>query len=112
MATDAPITGAPTRAPFSHEQLSRVQPNFVLANRALIENEIEWLIALLDTVDGDPDLEDDDPAGDTLDEHGEAPTENGCDLLLAHPRYGIDQSLGPINEREAMRERHQQMMGM
>jgi hypothetical protein len=37
------------------------------AFRASIEAEIEWLIALLDAVDGDPDLEphsDDEPGGD------------------------------------------------
>jgi len=80
-----------------------VHPQFVLANREAIENEIERLIALLDMCDGDPDLEDDDPAGDTLDEHGEAVGHHGQGLLPTLPRYGLDQSLGPINHDEAER---------
>lgn len=86
--------------------------------RQLIEVEIELhlsratrLIARLDRADGDPDLEDDDPAGDTLDEHGEAPTEDGTEHLGVLPLYGLDQSLGPINEREAHRARARELYG-
>lgn len=60
-------------------------------------------IALLDAADGEIDLEDDDPSGDPLDEHGEHPTDTAQVLLPTRPRYGVDQSKGPINEREAHR---------
>ncbi|MBU1606829.1 MAG: hypothetical protein KKD08_08495 [Alphaproteobacteria bacterium] len=67
-----------------------------LRSRHHIEQTIEQLIGLLDTSDGDCDLEDDDPAGDPLD-HGEA------DYYLPDiPLYGIDQDSPPINEREAV----------
>lgn len=59
---------------------------------------IEHLIAQLDGLTGDPDLEDDDPAGDPLD-IGEAPADT--EVLAMLPRYGLDQSRGPINERPA-----------
>lgn len=36
-------------------------------DRAVLEEWIEAAIARLDALDGDPDLEDDDPAGDPLD---------------------------------------------
>lgn len=78
-----------------------LHPTFVLANRQAIEDEIERLIGLLDLVDGDPDREDDDPAGDELDEGGEAPASHG--VLATLPQYGLDQSLGPINYLEAER---------
>ena len=43
----------------------------VLHNRAAIESEIERLIAMLDAYDGDPDLEDDDPAGGNVEDEGQ-----------------------------------------
>lgn len=81
------------------------------AHRARVEDQIETLIALLDAFDGDPDLEDDDPAGDTLDEHGEAPTEDGTEHLGVLPLYGLDQSLGPVNETVALKARARQLYG-
>lgn len=104
MAIHAPITGAPLRA----RAINGIEPQFALANRKAIEREIERLITLLDAADGDCDLEDDDPAGDTLD-LGEAPDPAGNELLSILPVYGIDQSLGPINEREAIREHYRQL---
>jgi len=62
----------------------------------IIGEQIDALIATLDRLDGDPDLEEDDPpGGDPLD-LGEA--EAG--RLL--PTYGIDQAKGPINFRSAL----------
>lgn len=69
-----------------------------LPPRAAIEAAVETLLSVLDTLDGDPDLEDDDPAGDALDK-GEL--DEGCDL--APPIYGVDQTKGPLNETEAYR---------
>lgn len=65
--------------------------------RGLIEGVIETLVLLLDTIDGDPDFEDDDPAGDPLD-RGE---HDGTSDLMPMPIWGIDQSLGPVNVAEA-----------
>lgn len=73
------------------------------ANREQIEDEIERLIGLLDLHDGDCDLEDDDPAGDPIEIHGEAPADNGNDLMPILPLYALDQSGGPINVREGYR---------
>ncbi|MCW6529730.1 hypothetical protein NED98_05680 [Sphingomonas sp. MMSM20] len=89
-----------------------LHPTFVLANRRAIEDEIERLIGLLDLVDGDCDLEDDDPAGDPLDEHGEAPSHDGYELVATRPVYGLDQSLGPINYREAERGYRARELGL
>jgi hypothetical protein len=50
----------------------------VLWNRQQIEAEIERLIALLDEQDGDPDLEDDDPAGGNIE--GASPSWTGWRL--------------------------------
>ena len=79
--------------------------------RVAIETEIELhlqrvslLIARLDRADSDPDLEDDDPAGDPLDEHGEAPTDDGQPLLRMMPLWAVNQATGPLNERVALRD--------
>lgn len=108
MAIHAPITGAPTRAPSIH----RIEPEFALFNREAIEGEIERLIALLDTVDGDPDLEPeddrclagDDGCGALRDFTGNlvwgSHEEHGSDVL---PCYGLDQTAGPINLNEVSR---------
>ena len=69
-------------------------------DRALIEEQIEALIALLDEQDGDCDLEEDDHSGDPLDQ-GEAQADTP--IAPIQPFYGIDQSLGPINEDDAHR---------
>lgn len=65
--------------------------------REMIEGLIEGLLAMLDTIDGDPDLEDDDPAGSDLD----AGEQDGLSDLMPMPVWGIDQSLGPINVEAA-----------
>lgn len=53
-------------------------------------------IDILDLRTGDCDLEDDDPCGHALDA-GEHPTDDGRSYAAVGPRYGIDQSRGPIN---------------
>jgi hypothetical protein len=96
-----------------------------LSSREDIEAAVEALLARLDEIDGDPDVERNgdeldgdisedefmyhghdgpgcpvsDPGGDTLDEHGELDESRG----LARPVYGIDQTKCPINERQAIR---------
>jgi hypothetical protein len=63
------------------------------------------MIDRMDELDGDIDIEEDDPSGDPLDIDGEASAERPGDrgLLPTLPIYGLDQSLGPINEAEANR---------
>jgi hypothetical protein len=85
-----------------------LEPKFRLANRGAIADEIERLIAILDTVDGDPDLE---PEHDMC-----LAGDDGCgfhqcgalvgwgndhDEMATAPIYGLDQSRGPVNEHEA-----------
>lgn len=65
------------------------------ADREAIEQQIEVLIEMLDHIDGDPDMEPDHEDYDACDA-GEQE-----ELLPLLPRYGKDQSKGPINEREA-----------
>lgn len=67
-------------------------------DRCVIERQIEDLIALLDQIDGDCDLEDDELHDDPLD-LGE-PRE----FAMMLPVYGTDQSRGPVNEREVYAE--------
>ena len=64
-------------------------------DRKAIERQIEALIALLDAIDGDPDLEDDELHDDPLDVGEEV------DFYAMLPRYALDQTEGPINAREA-----------
>jgi len=82
-----------------------IHARFALTNRAAIEAEIERLIAMLDELDGDCDLEDDDPAGgnvcDELHDTGE--------YYFLLPRYGVDQTQGPLNELEAERYQRRRM---
>jgi len=62
---------------------------------------INVAIDLLDALDGDADFEDTAiEDGDTLD-LGEAQAET--EILATKPKYGVDQTLGPINEVEAVR---------
>lgn len=77
--------------------------------RAGIEAEIEMcllrvdrLIARLDSMDGDCDLEDDDPAGDFLDKRGEAPSDDGSRILPDRPVYRMNQARGPLNHASAI----------
>ena len=60
-------------------------------DRKAIEAKIEELIDLLDGIDGDPDLEDDELHSDPLDLGEETK------IIPIMPRYGADQSEGPIN---------------
>ncbi len=60
-------------------------------DRKAIERQIEALIELLDTLDGDIELEDDELHDDMLD-LGE-----GSDELATLPIYGTDQTRGPLN---------------
>jgi len=64
-------------------------------DRKAVEQQIEALIDLLDQLDGDPDMEEDELAGDPLD-LGE---DDGC--MKMRPLYGVDQSRGPVNAHEA-----------
>ena len=63
---------------------------------AIIGEQIEALIATLDRLDGDADLEEDDPPGGDPIDLGEAETGR----LM--PTYGIDQGRGPTNFRSAL----------
>lgn len=73
-------------------------------DRAAIEARIEELIAFLDAQDGDCDLED----GDSDQDHdGREPPESYATL----PVFGVDQSLGPVNEREAIRAHRLTLLG-
>ncbi|WP_070151095.1 hypothetical protein [Sphingobium phenoxybenzoativorans] len=70
-------------------------------DRRALASFITVAIDLLDALDGDPDLEDTDiEDGDPLD-LGEAQADT--EILVAPPRYGVDQTLGPVNEVEAIR---------
>ncbi|OJY68608.1 MAG: hypothetical protein BGP16_05005 [Sphingobium sp. 66-54] len=79
-------------------------------DRASLEAFLSVAIDLLDAMDGDPDVEDDDPSGDTLDISGEAPTDNGAEMYAIRPVYSVDQSRGPINEAEAHREHMRELL--
>jgi len=59
MATHAPITGAPSRAP----HIPTVTSILARYDRASLEAFLSVAIDLLDTMDGDPDIEEDDPSG-------------------------------------------------
>lgn len=63
---------------------------------------VDRLIARLDSMDSDCDLEDDDPAGDFLDERGEAPSDDGSRILPDWPAYRINQARGPVNHASAV----------
>ena len=69
-------------------------------------------IEILDQRAGDCDLEDDDPAGDTLDEHGEHPAEDATTILGTKPQYGLDQSRGPVNSRTAYQAHQAEELGL
>lgn len=53
-----------------------------------------------------------DPGGDPLDERGEAPTDDGRAMLSVRPLYGSDQTLGPVNEVEAVAEHRAEELGL
>ena len=62
-----------------------------------LEAFIEIAIGLLDMIDGDPDLEDDDPAGGNVEDEGEM-----REFYRTPPKYGEDQTKGSTNGREAL----------
>jgi hypothetical protein len=62
----------------------------------IIGEQIEALIATLDRLDGDPDLEEDDPSGGDPIDLGEA------EAGRLMPIYGVDQASGPRNFRSAL----------
>lgn len=99
---DDPRPGGPSNViPFPGRQITP-------AMRAAIEIHIENMIALLDTADGDPDIEDDDPAGDPLG-RGEEEDWRPNGIVLSRPVYGADQSRGPVNERQVANEYYRAM---
>jgi len=62
---------------------------------------------------GDPDdREDDDPAGDPLDESGEEQSDDGRALLAARLEWGPDQSEGPTNYGSASAEHQAKILGL
>lgn len=69
-------------------------------DRTAIEAQIEALIGLLDEVDGDPDVEDDDPAGGNVEDDRQQG--EGQAYYRLPPEYRIDQSSGPVNEVAAV----------
>ncbi len=69
----------------------------------MIGDHIEALIDVLDQLSGDCDLEEDDPSGDPSDQ-GEPEPWRREGISMAQPRYGEDQSKGPINKASAERE--------
>ncbi|SCW36799.1 hypothetical protein SAMN02927924_00229 [Sphingobium faniae] len=83
-------------------------------DRERLEGFVAIAIDLMDLMDGDPDLEDgdadedDDPAGGNVEDERQMAA--GQDYYRLPPRYGIDQTKGPINEIEAYRQ-HRRDMG-
>ncbi|NML94726.1 hypothetical protein [Novosphingobium olei] len=65
-------------------------------SRDEIEALTEHLIDRLDTLDGDPDLEDDDPAGGNPEDVGEHDYSRG----LPRPIFGVDQTRLPLNAKK------------
>ncbi|SNT07286.1 hypothetical protein SAMN06295912_13626 [Sphingomonas laterariae] len=120
MAIHAPITGALSCATKVEAFTDSLGETLTRLDRGSLEDVIEFAIDLLDAFDDDPDIE---PNGDELD--GTAAEDDfishnyswrrepGCPIsdpdwvvgvLPKLPRYGIDQSAGPTNEVEAVRE--------
>lgn len=71
--------------------------------RAELARLTERLIDRMDEMDDDPDFEDDDPSGGSADDVGEIEGWRDQELCMDPPRYGPDQSLGPVNEVDASR---------
>lgn len=91
----------------------QLQPLFATFNRTTIASAVEVLIAVLDTMDGDPDFEE-EPDLEPEDDRCEA-GDDGCGAFVRHgqvywgsieneshehPRYGEDQSKGPLSPWE------------
>lgn len=75
-----------------------------MLTRSDLEALTEHLIDALDRMDGDCDLEDGDD-DDQCDDEG-----FGEGAYKTRPKYGIDQTLGPINEEEASRAHRAEML--
>lgn len=86
------MASRPIAAPLPVEVLAA---KIARLSRNEIEALTERLIDRLDALDGDPDLEDDDPAGGNSEDEGELDYSRGLPL----PRYGIDQRRLPLNAR-------------
>lgn len=71
--------------------------------RAELERLAERVIETMDDLDGDPDLEDDDPAGGNVEDEGEPEDWRSDGIEADRPVYVEDQSLGPINQSHAVR---------
>ena len=83
--------------------VSRVLANF---DRAQLEGFIAIAIDLLDFADGDPDLEDDDAHEE------DDPPGSRYRIATTLPRYGVDQSRGPINYGEVERDELASELGL
>ena len=102
MAVHAPITGTRLCAPISFIQIQR---RLTAECRQAIGDEIERLLALLDIIDGDCDLEPEDDmcaAGDDGCGYFSCGSVSGWGsiaeaTLPTIPQYGADQSEGPID---------------
>ncbi|WP_375381736.1 hypothetical protein [uncultured Sphingomonas sp.] len=81
-------------------------------HRAAIEDQIESLIAMLDSFDGCPDLEEDDWPGDPLEIDGEPSSDDGRPLLRTVPWYAADQREGPTNYRSASKRHMARELGL
>ena len=69
-------------------------------SRRAIEDHIETLISMFDALDGDTDIEDDDPAGGNVDDEGEESLG-----IWAKPIYGADQRR-PARNMAAIQAEH------
>lgn len=112
MAMYAPIMGAPSRATMFHPyRETRFRRLLATLSPDEIGDAVEALIARLDLLAGDADLEEDDHAGDLLDER-EAASDDGRGLLSVLPIWPIDQTREPSNYREASRDHQAAEMGL
>lgn len=89
-------------SPRPHVHVADLTAVLARLDTATLEAVAAAVIDILDTRAGDSDLEDDDPAGDALDEHGEHPSDDGCTILAIRPIWGADQTAGPVNVRAAI----------
>lgn len=100
--------GAMHKHPASQPNMPAVERILARYDRESIEAFLEVALELLDTLDGDPDLEDDDAGedddpGGQCDEDGvntASPSTSGTHDRHYYPGrliYGVDQSAGPLN---------------
>jgi len=96
------------RQPWARQDIVTIA-NVMLAtipslSRAELGRLTTRMIDRMDEIDVDPELEDDDPAGGSADDIGEIEPWHADRITMALPRYGKDQSNGPINVDAAARE--------